>query len=96
MQCLYIIYINVYVCTASFVYYNIVQSACIYILQVNTEFAAGRYEEAKIASDIAKNINYVALGIGVCLFFLYMGIIAYDVISVLNTSAQNDYQPTAN
>lgn len=54
----------------------------IYSLKVDSEFAAGRYEEARQASDSARNINYVGIGIGT---FLIIGYII--VIIVANVAA---------
>ena len=43
----------------------------LHVLQVDSEFAAGRYEEAKRASNIARQINYVGFGIGISLVVIY-------------------------
>ena len=48
-------------------------------MQVDSEFAAGRYEEAMRASESAKNINYVGIGIGICLLVIYVILIIVNV-----------------
>ena len=55
----------------------------IYILQVDSEFDAGRYEEARKASDNAKKINQIGITIGVAiniinaiLLVIYVSVIA--------------------
>ena len=52
-------------------------------MQVDSEFAAGRYEEARKASDNAKKINQIGITIGVAinvinaiLLVIYISVIA--------------------
>ena len=47
-----------------------------YQLQVNSEYDSGQLAEALKASETAKIVNYVGLGIGTALIFLYIVIIA--------------------
>ena len=46
-----------------------------YQLQVNSEYDSGRLAEALKASETAKIVNYVGLGIGTALIVLYIVII---------------------
>ena len=55
-----------------------------YILYVDSEFAAGRYTEAKRASDNAKNINEAGIAIG--LFIMYINIVIVPTILAINFS----------
>ena len=52
---------------------------CMCILQVVSELAAGRYEEAKGASDNAKSINCVGIFIGTCVLIINITIIVIYV-----------------
>ena len=69
-----------YVCSYVCVYKYVTSYVCgMHIIQVDSEFAAGRYEEARRASEFAKNINYVGIVIGFCLFIIGVVIIIIDV-----------------
>ena len=56
------------------------------IVQVDAEFNAGRYDEAKRASDSARSINYIGFGIGTFLIIFYVIIII--VANVVAASAR--------
>jgi len=56
--------------------YSVGESLIIIVcFQVDSEFNAGRYAEAQRASETAKTVNYVGLGIGTALIVLYVVII---------------------
>ena len=68
------------------------------LVQVDSEFAAGHYGEARIASDSARKVNKVGFWIGTFLYLIWTIVIVVDVI-VVTTVANggfNDYQLTDN
>ena len=65
-------------------------------MQVDSEFNAGRYDEARRASESARNINYVGIGLGTFLIVGYIVLIIVVNVSVAASSSSNDdYQLTA-
>jgi len=56
-------------------------------LQVDSEFNAGRYAEAQRASDTARTVNYVGLGLGTALIVLYVVIIIVANVAAASSSS---------
>ena len=54
-----------------------------YILQVDSEYFAGEYEEARRASMITKRLNYVSMGFGTCIHLTSIFIAVIYVIIVV-------------
>ena len=68
------------------------------LVQVDSEFAAGHYGEARIASDSARKVNKVGFWIGTFLHLIWIIVIVVDVIIVTTVAngGFNDYQLTDN
>ena len=50
-------------------------------MQVDTEFAAGRYREARKASENGKNINALGITIGVIIMLINVLIVIFFIAS---------------
>ena len=50
-------------------------------MQVDSDFAAGRYAEAKRASDNAENINQVGIGIGILIIIANVTVLVAFIVA---------------
>jgi len=59
----------------------------LYWLQVDSEYNSGRLAEAQRASDTARTVNYVGLGLGTALIVVYIVIIVVANVAAAASSS---------